>query len=214
MCAQTVCAKVFASGHPRPRRVLTTAASRRGRPLWELLRRVQLHNASRPSTYIFQIDSLAKRKRQLAEITASPEMVPAKRQPTTEASLLNNVTIRTGLCDGCLCFRETGFETQRKRRGNSLVFSLAAFRDKAIAQKAANTALFTVLREISRFERVSGGGRSRYRTCIRIPCGKEQGILQFRGDFAHQTTSPVISGLFLQVPYAANREFLGKEQGI
>ena len=53
-----------------------------------------------------------------------------------------------------------------------ILLPLAASRDSALTQKATNPALFSMLWEISRFERVRGGGRSRSRTCLlsQIPC--------------------------------------------
>jgi hypothetical protein len=52
---------------------------------------------------------------------------------------------------------------------------------EVMMQRPANRGRLGSLQEISQFERMRGGGRSHYRTCLsaEIPCqqGKEQGIL-------------------------------------
>jgi hypothetical protein len=89
----------------------------------------------------------------------------------------------------------------------------AISRDRAPARNAATAALFSAFGEISRFEGVRGGGRSRRRTSLHrgIPCeqGKEQGIFRFSAFLATDLTDYCsnLRSLAVQFPTHQSREF-------
>jgi len=83
-------------------------------------------------------------------------------------SARRNYHIRTAspLEDGLL-FRETGFQGQRQLRKNLPHAGISLCAETiAPTTQPASSGRFGAMREISKFDRIRGGGRSRSRTCL------------------------------------------------